>query len=147
MTDRLQAPVTPGTGMTMVERRLVRHSFEALREYSRPLTILFYGKLFELDPSTRQLFHNDIALQGRKLIDMLALVIESLDDFAPMQARLAELGRKHASYGVRAEQYDTLKTAFLWAIAQALGADFQPATKQAWTLAMDAICAAMKAGL
>jgi hemoglobin-like flavoprotein len=147
MSDRLQAPITPVTGMTLAQRRLVRDSFESLREQARPLTMLFYGKLFELDPSARLLFHNDIVLQGRKLIDMLALVIESLNDFAPMRARLVELGQKHTSYGVRLEQYDTLKTAFLWAIAQALGADFDAATKEAWTLAMDAICVAMKPGV
>jgi hypothetical protein len=27
--------------------------------------LLFYGRLFELDPSARRLFHNDLAVQGR----------------------------------------------------------------------------------
>ena len=133
--------------MTTTQRRLVRDSFESLREYSRELTLLFYGKLFESDPSARRLFHNDIALQGRKLMDMLAAVVESLDDFEPMRIRLGELGRKHATYGVRAEQYETLTSALLWAIAQSLEANFDAPTREAWQLAITAICAAMKAGI
>ena len=56
--------------MTATQRRLVRDSFELLRQDARPFALLFYGKLFELDPSARRLFHNDIALQGRKLVDI-----------------------------------------------------------------------------
>ena len=146
MSDRFQASFTPDIGMTTVQRRLVRHSFEVLAESPRPLTMLFYGKLFELDPSARRLFHNDIALQGRKLMDMLESVISSLDNFAPMQARLAELGQTHAGYGVRPQQYDTLSSALLWSIAQTLEGNFDAATKEAWQLALNAICGAMKDG-
>jgi hemoglobin-like flavoprotein len=103
--------------------------------------------MFELDPSARKLFHNDIAVQGRKLMDMLASVIESLENFEPMQARLAELGLQHAGYGVRPEQYDTLTTALLWAIGQELGSDFDATAKNAWYRAINTICIAMKSGL
>lgn len=133
--------------MTETQRRLVRDSFELLREDERPLTLLFYGKLFEMDPSSRHLFHNDIAQQGRKLMDMLTDVVNALDDFDPMRSRLAELGRKHASYGVLPHQYETLTAALLWAIAQDLEGSFDSATREAWHMAIASICAAMKAGV
>jgi hemoglobin-like flavoprotein len=133
--------------MTPDQRRLIRDSFESLREYAEPLSLLFYGKLFELDPSARRLFHSDLALQGRKLMDMLTSVVESLDDFHPMRARLAKLGRQHAEYGVRPPQYDTVTQALLWSIGQALGPSFDAPTREAWRLAINAICGAMKAGL
>jgi hemoglobin-like flavoprotein len=132
--------------MTAEQRRLVVDSFDVLREQSAPLSLLFYGKLFELDPSARRLFHNDLALQGRKLLETLETVTQSLDRFDAMRPRLADLGRQHAEYGVRAEQYDTAITALLWAIAQALGPDFDPMTRDAWTRALTAVSAAMKAG-
>ncbi len=131
--------------MTADQVRLVRDSLDAFREDAEPFALLFYGKLFELDPGSRRLFHNDLALQGRKLMDMLGSVVESLDSFQPMQARLAELGRQHAQYGVRSEQYDTLTTALLWSIGQALGSGFDVPTWEAWRLAINAICGAMKA--
>ena len=45
---------------------------------------------------------------------------------------------------MRPEQYDTVTVALLWAIGQALGADFDTRTREAWTLAIEAVCAAMK---
>jgi hemoglobin-like flavoprotein len=132
--------------MTAHQIRLVCDSVDSLREDAVPFALLFYGKLFELDPGSRRLFHNDLAVQGRKVVDMLTSVAESLDDFQPMRARLAELGRKHAEYGVRLEQYDTLTAALMWSIGQALGTSFDVPTREAWRLAINAICAAMKAG-
>jgi hemoglobin-like flavoprotein len=132
--------------MTLHQRQLVRHSFEAVRDMSGPVALLFYGKLFELDPSAQRLFHIDLAVQARKIIDMLATVIESLDRFDSIRPRLAELGHQHVGYGVRPEQYETVTTALIWAIGQALGADFDSATRDAWRLALADVCAAMLEG-
>lgn len=132
--------------MTFEQCRLVRQSFDPLRELAGPLSLLFYGKLFELDPSARRLFHNDLALQGRKLMETLAAVVESLDRLDSTRARLAELGRQHAGFGVRPEQYEMVIAALLWTLAQALGPDFDPPTRDAWTAALTAVCAAMKEG-
>jgi hemoglobin-like flavoprotein len=78
---------------------------------------------------------------------MVTAVVESLDDFEPMRARLAELGCEHADYGVQPQQYETVTKAFLWSLGQALGADFDVPSREAWCLAINTICAAMKAGL
>jgi hemoglobin-like flavoprotein len=128
------------------QRQLVRHSFEAVRDVSGPMAVLFYGRLFELDPSARRLFHIDLAVQARKIVDTLATVIESLDRFDSIRPRLAELGHQHVGYGVRLEQYDTISTALIWAIGQALGPDFDSATRDAWRQALADVCAAMKEG-
>jgi hemoglobin-like flavoprotein len=132
--------------MTSDQRRRVSESFDVVRDQGGPVSLLFYGRLFELDPSARRLFHNDLVLQGRKLVDTLAIVTESLDRFDAIRPRLANLGRQHAGYGVRPEQYDTIITALLWAIGQALGADFDPLTRDAWKVALEAVCTAMKDG-
>jgi hemoglobin-like flavoprotein len=132
--------------MTSHQRQLVRHSFDVVRDQAGPVALLFYGKLFELDPSARRLFHIDLAVQARKIIDTLATVVESLDHFDSIRPRLAELGRQHAGYGVRLEQYDAVSTALIWAIGQALGADFDSPTRDAWKVALAEVCTAMKEG-
>src|SRR5262245_15780346 len=99
--------------MTPEQRRLVRESFEVLRDQGGPVALLFYGRLFELDPAARRLFHNDLALQARKLVDTLDTIVQSLDRFDAIRPRLADLGRQHAGYGVRLEQYETVTTALL----------------------------------
>ena len=110
------------------------------------MTLLLYGKLFELDPSARRLFHNDLVAQGGKLMDTLDAVASSLDRFESLRPRLARLGRLHASYGVQPADYDTLITALLWAFGQALGADFDARTREAWRLALAAVAAVMQEG-
>jgi hemoglobin-like flavoprotein len=143
MADRI-AP--EGLEMTQEQRQLVRQSLDRLREESDPVTLLLYGKLFELDPSTRRLFHNDIIAQGRKLMDTLDAIAGSLDSFDSMRPRLTELGRVHASYGVGPAHYDTLVTALIWAFAQALGPDFDTRTRDAWRLALTRVAAVMQQG-
>src|SRR5262245_44672759 len=132
--------------LTAADRRLIRTSFDALREQSEPLGLLFYGKLFELDPSARAMFHVDLREQVRKLMDMLAWIVQSLDDADAITGRLSELGRQHAGYGVRTDQYDTVTAALLFAFAQALGPDFDPATREAWRAALTAVSTAMQQG-
>ena len=132
--------------MTPDQCRLVKQTYEPVREMAGPLALLFYGRLFELDPSARRLFHNDLALQGRKLMDTLDLLVASLDDFEAVRARLSALGRRHRGYGVRPEQYATVVTAFLWALGQALGPDFDAPTRDAWRTVLTAVSSAMQEG-
>jgi hemoglobin-like flavoprotein len=137
---------TPYNVMTPSQRQTVRQTFEQMRELAGPLSLLFYGKLFELDPAARRLFHQDLAIQGRKLVDTLTAVADSLDHFEATRPRLMQLGRQHAEYGVSLEQYDTVVTALLWAIGQALGPDFDKPTREAWAVVLGAISEAMKDG-
>ena len=74
--------------MTRDQRQLIRQSLDRLREEADPVTLLLYGKLFELDPSTRRLFHNDLVAQGRKLMDTLDAIASSLDRFESLRPRL-----------------------------------------------------------
>jgi hemoglobin-like flavoprotein len=132
--------------MTRAQRRLVRETLDRLREQAEPVTLLLYGKLFELDPSTRPLFHNDLMAQGRKLIATLDSVAASLDRFESVRPRLLELGRLHASYGIRPGHYETLISALLWAFGQALGPDFDERAREAWRVALAAVASVMQEG-
>jgi hemoglobin-like flavoprotein len=132
--------------MTNAQRRLVRETLDQLRHEVEPVTLLLYGKLFELDPLTRPLFHNDLMAQGRKLIATLDAIAESLDDLESIRPRLLDLGRLHASYGIQATHYETLVTALLWAFGQALGPDFDARAREAWRLALSAVTAVMQEG-
>lgn len=132
--------------MTRDQRQLVRQSLDRLREDAGPVTLLLYGKLFELDPSARRLFHNDLVAQGRKLMDTLDAIAAALDRLDSVRPRLVELGRQHASYGVLPGHYKTLIDALLWAFTQALGPDFDARTREAWRLALTAVAAVMQEG-
>ena len=117
MPPPTNAPLTPS------QRARVRETLEAVAHQIEPVALLFYGRLFELDPSARRLFHIDLAVQSRKIMDTLVSIAKSLEQFDLLSERLADLGRKHASYGVRPDQYESVTNALMWALAQALGPD------------------------
>jgi hemoglobin-like flavoprotein len=73
--------------------RLVRESFESLREYETSVVLLFYGRLFEIAPETRVLFKIDIHEQAKKLTDTLGATVEALHRFDELLPVLADLGR------------------------------------------------------
>jgi hemoglobin-like flavoprotein len=127
-------------------KKLVRESFEEIRDLAGPLALLFYGRLFEMDPSIRPLFRGDMKAQGAKLMAMLEAVVGSLDDFDSICPQLEELGRKHVEYGVSLSHYDTLTSALLWALAQALQPAFYQTHRAAWREVIESINSAMKAG-
>lgn len=94
---------------------------------------LFYGRLFELDPSLRALFKGDMKEQGRKLMAMINVAVASLDKLDSIVPAVKDLGRRHGGYGVKPQDYGTVATALLWTLEKGLGDAFTPAVKEAWT--------------
>ena len=54
--------------MTPEQKTLVQNSFEQVLPIADVAAELFYGRLFELDPSLRHLFRGDMKAQGRALM-------------------------------------------------------------------------------
>jgi hemoglobin-like flavoprotein len=77
----------------------------------------------------------------------LGMAVRSLDDLAPVLARIAALGRRHAGYGVKAADFTTVGAAFLATLAAGLGDDFTPAARTAWTHAYETLAGAMIAAM
>src|SRR5262245_9750796 len=132
--------------MTTRQKSLVKQSFAEIREISGPVALLFYGRLFEIDPSLRPMFRQDIEVQGRKLMDMLTAVVDNIDGLDGPAPLLQGLGQRHAGYGVKLENYRTVSKALIWAFAQALGPEFDTDVKAAWTAVIDSVSAGMKEG-
>jgi len=132
--------------MTNREKRSIRDSFAEVGEMTGPLASLFYGRLFELDPSIRPMFHGDIARQGRKLMDMLSAVVENLDRLETLTPILQSMGQRHAGYGVRPEHYRLVEEALLWSLGQALPYGLDEESRAAWTKALHRIAAEMRDG-
>ena len=132
--------------MNAEQKRLIRESFESISDSLGPISLLFYARLFELDPSLRPMFHQDIAIQGRKLMNTLTAVVENLDNLGQLSPALRALGLRHTGYGVRLEHYQLVKGALLWTLGQVLDTDFYPEVKAAWSEVIDSVSAAMQAG-
>jgi hemoglobin-like flavoprotein len=119
--------------ITEKQIELVQNSFWDIVPVSEHAAALFYGRLFELDPTLRALFQVSLEEQGRKLMKMLAVAVHSLDRLDDIVPAVEALGRRHAQYGVRERDYDTVGLALLWTLGQALGDRFTSELEAAWT--------------
>ncbi len=93
---------------------------------------MFYGRLFQLDPSLRPLFHADMKRQGEKLLATLDSIVASLDDLSGLMPVARALASRHVGYGAQPAHYDTVGEALVWAVGQIVGPDFTEADRQAW---------------
>jgi hemoglobin-like flavoprotein len=130
--------------MTPERIALVRSSWQQVLPIRDTAAQLFYGRLFELDPSLRGLFKGDMAEQGRKLMTMINTIVTSLDNLAPLLGAVEDMGRRHVAYGVTEAHYDTVGSALLWTLGQGLGEQFTPPVEAAWAEAYTVLAAAMK---
>lgn len=123
---------------------LVQASFAEVVSIAETAAALFYERLFELDPSLRPMFRGDMKEQGRKLMDMIAVVVVNLPRLTGILSSVRALGARHAAYGVRDEHYDTVGDALLWTLGQGLGEAFTDETRDAWAAAYTVLATTMK---
>jgi len=119
--------------MTPAEIHLVKDSFRRIVPIADQAAALFYARLFELDPALRHLFRGDMREQGRKLMTMIAVAVQSLEHLDTLVPAVRQLGARHAGYGVTPEHYAVVGAALLWTLEKGLGPAFTPAVRDAWT--------------
>ncbi len=132
--------------MTSDQISLVRDTWQRVVPIKEQAAELFYGKLFELDPSLRALFKADMSEQRRKLVAMLNAAVQGLSQLDALLPTVSELGRRHGAYGVQNEHYRTVGEALLWTLQQGLGEAFTPAARAAWAETYGVLADVMKAG-
>jgi len=114
---------------------LVRDSFVQILLDPDPAARLFYDRLFDLAPDTRPLFRNDMAVQGRLLIDALARIVTGLSKLDAMLPGLRKLAERHVGYGVEDRHYAVVGDALVHMVMMHGGPAIDSATVQAWTTA------------
>ncbi|MEM6365018.1 MAG: globin family protein [Planctomycetota bacterium] len=119
--------------MTPRQIELVQSSWQQVKPISEQAAALFYGRLFELDPSLKSLFKGDMTEQGKKLMATLNLAVTSLTKLEAILPAVQDLGRRHVQYGVPDESYQTVGEALLWTLDKGLGDAFTAEVKEAWT--------------
>jgi hemoglobin-like flavoprotein len=119
--------------MNTEPKLLVQKSFETVLTIEEAAAALFYGRLFELDPSLRPLFKGDLKEQGKKLMATLKVCVLGLDRLDQLLPAVQSLGRRHVGYGVTDAHYDTVAAALLWTLEKGLGDQFTPECRAAWT--------------
>lgn len=113
---------------------------------SDQIAALFYGRLFEIYPEVKLYFKGDMEAQGKRLMMMIGMAVNSLDNLEPLIGAIQDSGKRHAQYGVKDEDYDKVADALIWTLEQGLGDAFTDEVKGAWVNTYSALASVMKAG-
>ena len=131
--------------MTPEQIQIVKTSFAAVVPLADQTGMLFYDRLFTIDPALRPLFKGDITEQSRILMGMIATAVNGLDRLDTIVPAVQALGVRHAGYGVTSAHYDTVAAALLWTLGQGLGDGFTPEVEDAWIAAYTVLATTMQA--
>ncbi len=129
--------------MNAQQIELVQASFEKVRPIADQAAETFYRRLFEIAPQYQSLFKGDMKKQGAMLMSTLGLAVGSLSNLETILPAVKALGRRHAGYGVTAEDYQPVAEAFLWTLSYYLGKDFTPELQGAWVEAYTTLAGVM----
>ena len=129
---------------TPTQTALVQSSFAIIAPIADDAAALFYQRLFELDPSLRRMFPEDMTGQRKKLMQMLTAAVKGLDRLDQLVPVVQDLGRRHATYGVTDAHYDTVGAALLWTLEMGLGKGFTPEMKDAWATVYGLLATTMR---
>ena len=108
--------------------------------------LVFYQKLFTLEPSLRLLFHSSVELQTRKLMDSLHFTVATMENPKELVPELEAMGRRHVLYGVQDHHYNLVILALLHAFQQVLGEAFSMKVHAVWNRALRFIAEVMIRG-
>jgi hemoglobin-like flavoprotein len=133
--------------MTPEQKTLVQDSFALIAPDADRAGLLFYDRLFQLDPRLRTLFHGDMGAQSRKLMHILAIAIKGLDDLEAIVPAVRSLGRRHTAYGVTENDFETVGAALLWTLEHGLGDAFNAQVREAWVTVYGVLAKTMQAGM
>ena len=132
--------------MTPRQIALVQASWKQVLPIADQAAALFYRRLVTLEPSVKRLFRGDMQEQGRKLMQMISVAVNSLARLEGIAPALRTLGRRHAGYGVEPRHYSVVGSALIWTLEQGLGRAFTKDTEEAWRAAYGALAATMQQG-
>ena len=121
--------------MNSTQIRLVQESFTKVVPISEQAAVLFYDRLFEIAPAVKAMFPADMTEQRKKLMTMLAAVVNGLGNLQSILPAASALAKRHVGYGARAEHYPVVGAALLWTLEKGLGAAWTPEVADAWTTA------------
>src|ERR1700738_3367526 len=121
--------MTPGT------IKLVQESLSRVAPISEQAAVIFYDRLFEVAPTVRAMFPNDMAEQRKKLMATLAVAVNALGNLEAVLPAASALAKRHVGYGAKPEHYPVVGGALLWTLEKGLGEAWTPELGDAWTAA------------
>ena len=121
--------------MNSTQVKLVQESFSKVVPISETAAVIFYDRLFEVAPSVKAMFPDDMSGQRKKLMMMLAAVVKGLGNLESILPAASALAKRHVGYGAKPEHYPVVGGALLWTLEKGLGEAWTSDVAEAWTTA------------
>ena len=110
----------------------VQATWHTIESVKRVAAELFYVKLFELDPTLKLLFSDDLKLREQKFMQLMDATINGLERADVLMPAVRELGIRHPLFGDSDEHHGSVAAALMWTLEKCLRKDLTPALKSAW---------------
>ncbi|HJS46533.1 MAG TPA: globin domain-containing protein [Gemmatimonadales bacterium] len=111
----------------------IRASWAEVEARADAIAAGFHARLVAIHPGAEAHFAgSDRRAYHCRLAGALGQMAASLDDPGRLVALLVSLGRRHAEYGVREEEFAVASEALLYALRDTLGERFTPDVEEAW---------------
>ena len=121
--------------MNPTQIKLVQDSFSKVAPISGQAAVIFYDRLFEVAPTVRAMFPNDMTEQRKKLTTTANVVMNGLSNLEAVLPAASALAKRHVNYGAKPEHYPVVGGALLWTLEKGLGEAWTPDVAAAWTAA------------
>jgi NAD(P)H-flavin reductase/hemoglobin-like flavoprotein len=123
--------------------RLVRESFAVVEPQADAVARFFYGMLFSLSPSAREMFPANMEVQRSRLLRALVHVVQLVDRPDDLVPFLRQLGRDHRKFGVISAHYEAVGTALIAGVKKFAGKAWTSEIERAWAEAYTIMARAM----
>jgi hemoglobin-like flavoprotein len=128
------------------QMHLLRTSYAVIEQRPMVAALIFFQRLFELEPRLQPLFRSSIEEQACRFLEQMASAFQLLDQPAELAVKIEELGARHVGYGARPEHYSLVRRALLDMLPAVLGAEFNAEVRLAWNQFYDVLQSSMLRG-
>jgi hemoglobin-like flavoprotein len=118
--------------MTKEQIHLIENSWGHVLINSGDIGKQFYSKLFAANPDLKKLFSEDVNSQAAKLIATITFVVHKLNDVEGIMEDVLDLGRRHAKYNVKVEDFDSIARALIQTLGASMPNEWTNELEYAW---------------
>ncbi len=118
--------------MTNEDIARIQQSWYSVAPVKRVAAELFYVKLFELDPTLKLLFSDDLKLRQQKFLQLMDATVNGLERVDVLLPAIRELGIRHPLFGDSDDHHGTVAAALMWTLEKCLRKDLTPELRSAW---------------
>lgn len=129
--------------MSPEEIEVLRVSLRKCVRRKADMANVFYATLFEMEPSLRPMFGDDIVGQTDKTMLALGAIVSQIHDIEAFGPMVSELARRHIDYGVAEHHYEYVGRALLDTLRTVFGDELLAEEEDAWRKAYDTMATVM----